>query len=222
MTSLPVPTTRARGHRRRRSTSAAHRDRGGGWSTSSPIGSKSLAELLTSDAGRLVLRNRIRGQLHQGTIATMKVIEYAEAGHQDADRALRELAIEMIGRREEMPTELANYVQRALDRAPTTSPQGRNIADTWLRDIGIAVMVNLAMERWHLLASRNRATRHPSASSVVATALRGRGLLMTEWQVATIFREYAPTWHSGCTHQCRMFDVYDTGLKRDYLDLRFR
>ena len=78
----------------------------------------------------------------------MQVIAAAEAGHQDADLALRELAAEYLSSREEMPTELAAYVQRALLQPPVTYPPGRNIADTWMRDIGIAVLVQLAKERW--------------------------------------------------------------------------
>ena len=34
----------------------------------------------------------------------------------------------------------------ALLQPPVTCPPGRNIADTWLRDVGIAVMATLAVE----------------------------------------------------------------------------
>src|SRR5262249_5348731 len=120
----------------------------------------------------------------------MQVIAAAEAGHQDADLGLREVAAEYISRREEMPTELANYVQRALLQPPVTYPQGRNIADTWLRDIGIAVMVSLAMARWNLPASRSH-TRKPSSNGLsacylVALALTGRGHAIRERQVERI------------------------------------
>src|SRR5262249_55400075 len=97
----------------------------------------------------------------------MQVIATAEAGHQDADLALRELAAEYISRREEMPTELANYVQRALMLPPVTYPPGRNIVDTWLRDVGIAVMVSLTMVRWELPASRSH-SRKPASKRLSA------------------------------------------------------
>jgi hypothetical protein len=122
-----------------------------------------VGEALTADAARLTLRRFIRETLRQGTIPTMQVIAAAEAGHQDADMALREAAAEYISRREEMPTEIANYVQRALVMPPVTYPPGRNLADTWLRDVGIAVIVQLAVERWRLTATRNRASSKPSA-----------------------------------------------------------
>jgi hypothetical protein len=126
-----------------------------------------VAAMLTADAARLTLRRHIREMLRQGTIPTMQVIAAAEAGHQDADMALREAAAEYISRREEMPTEIANYVQRALVMPPVTYPPGRNLADTWLRDVGIAVIVQLAVERWRLPATATapRPNRPPATWS---------------------------------------------------------
>ena len=154
-----------------------------------------VAQLLTSEAAHLVLRNHIRVRLRLGTIPRMQVIAAAEAGHQDADLALRELAAEHISRREEMPTELANYVQRALVLPPVTYPPGRNLADTWLRDIGVAVMVQLAMERWNLPASRSH-SRKPestrlSACYLVALALNKRSYAIRERQVERIHANHS-------------------------------
>jgi hypothetical protein len=130
-----------------------------------------VGEALTAEAGRKVLRHYIHERLRQGTIPTMQIIAAAEAGHQDADLALRELAAEYIDHREEMPTALTNYVQRALLRPPVAYPPGRNLADTWLRDVCVAVLVRLAVERWNLPATRNRASKRPSACYVVSRAL---------------------------------------------------
>jgi hypothetical protein len=148
-----------------------------------------VAQMLTTEAAHLVLRRHIREIVRQGTIPTMQVIEAAEAGHQDADLALRELAAEYLSRREEMPTELANYVQRALLQPPVTYPPGRNIADTWMRDVGVATLVLLAVERWrpHLPATRNRASKRLSACYVVSIALVKRGHNVGERQVERIF-----------------------------------
>jgi hypothetical protein len=146
-----------------------------------------VAAMLTTEAARLTLRKYIRETLRQGTVPTMRVIAAAEAGHQDADMALREAAAEYISRREEMPTEIANYVQRALVMPPVTYPPGRNLADTWLRDIGIAVIVRLAIERWHLPATRNRASTKPSACYVVSLALGRRRHNVAERQVERIY-----------------------------------
>ncbi len=148
-----------------------------------------VGEAMTAEAARTTLRNYIRGMLRRGTIPTMRVIAAAEAGHQDADMALREVAAEYIDRREEMPTALANYVQRALVMPPVSYPPGRNLADTWLRDVCVAVLVHLVVERWHLRATRNRASERHSACSVVALALVGR-INVGEQQVERIYREH--------------------------------
>src|SRR6266511_3346694 len=116
-----------------------------------------VGEAMTAEAARTTLRNYIRGMLRRGTIPTMRVIAAAEAGHQDADMALREVAAEYIDRRVVMPT--------------VSYPPGRNLADTWLRDVCVAVLVHLVVERWHLRATRNRASERHSACSVVALAL---------------------------------------------------
>jgi hypothetical protein len=149
-----------------------------------------IAKMLTTEAAHRVLRKHIREMVRQGTIPTMQVIAAARAGHQDADLALRELAVETLDRGEPLPTALGAYVQEALIRAPVTYPPGRNLADTWLRDIGIAVLAILAAERWQLRATRNRATARPSACSVVAAGLERRGFKIGERQVERIVQDH--------------------------------
>jgi|SoiMethySBSTD1v2_1073268.scaffolds.fasta_scaffold1049621_1 hypothetical protein len=143
--------------------------------------------MLTSDAGHLLLRNHLRRMLREGVIETLKVVTAAEQGHQDADLALRELGAEMLDRGEMPNATLRSYLVKALVTAPVRYPPGRNIADTWVRDIGIAVMVAMVMAHWpHLKATRNRAAKRPSASTIVALALSKRGFSLTEWQVERI------------------------------------
>jgi hypothetical protein len=147
-----------------------------------------VGAMLTSDAGHLLLRNHIRKTLREGAIETLKVIAAAEQGHRDADLALRELGAEMLDRGEMPNATLRSYLVKALVMAPVSYPPGRNIADTWLRDIGIAVMVSLAKMHWpHLRPTRNRASKRPSHSTIVALALSKRGYSLTEWQVGRIF-----------------------------------
>jgi hypothetical protein len=147
-----------------------------------------VAEMLTSEAARLVMRRHIREMVRAGTIPTMQVIEAATAGHEEADMALRELAAEIIDRGDPLPTALGAYVQKALLMAPVAYPPGRNIVDTWLRDVGIAVLVSLTIERWpHLKVTRNRASKRPSACVLVSLALVQRGHNVGERQVERIF-----------------------------------
>ena|SRR5215212_2561968 len=149
-----------------------------------------ISALMTTEAARIVLRDHIRATVRAGTLPTMQVIAAARAGHQDADMALRELIAETIDRREDLPTALAGYAQEAVFRGPTNYPPGRNLADTWLRDIAIAVLVCLAAETWHLKPTRNRASKRPSACSIVAAALNRRGHNITEQHVGRIFSNH--------------------------------
>lgn len=146
-----------------------------------------VSALLTTEAARIVLRDHIRAMVRAGTLPTMQVIEAARAGHEEADMALRELSVEMLDRGELPPAALRAYAQEALIKPPATYPAGRNIADTWLRDVAIAVLVAMAAERWDLKPARNRASNRPSACSVVARALTRRGHNIGERQVERIF-----------------------------------
>ena len=150
-----------------------------------------VGAVLTSDAGHLLLRNQIRKMLREGAIETLKVVTAAEQGHQDADFALRELGAEMLDRGEMPNATLRSYLVKALVTAPVHYPPGRNIADTWVRDIGIAVMVAMVKMHWpYLTVTRNRATKRPSASTIVALALRKHGHSLTEWQVERVFGDH--------------------------------
>jgi hypothetical protein len=150
-----------------------------------------VAAALTSEFGHRLLRNDIRGRLQAGTIETLKLIAAAEQGHQDADLALREFGAEMLDRGEMPDATLRAYLVKALVAAPVTYPPGRNIADTWIRDIAISVLVALAMMHWpHLKATRNRASKRFSISTIAALALTKRGHPLSEWQVGRIHGEH--------------------------------
>ena len=149
-----------------------------------------VKDKLESETGRQVLRTTIVEKLRAGAVSRIKVIAAAEAGHQDADLALREFAAECISRRQEMPTELAAFVQKALLQPPVSYPSGRNLADTWMRDIGIAVLVQLTMDRWRLPKSRSHISKNPerlSACYLVGLALVRHGINLGERRVEKIF-----------------------------------
>jgi hypothetical protein len=150
-----------------------------------------VAQMLTSETGHLMLRKGIQEALQKGTIGVLQVIEAARAGHEDADLALRQLIIEKLDRHEDLPVSLASYNQEALFRGPTIYPAGRNIADTWTRDIGIAVLVALAIAHWPpLRPTRNRASKRPSGCSLVTAALNMRGHPLGERHVERIFADH--------------------------------
>ena len=89
--------------------------------------------MFTTEAGHLILRKYFRALIGAGTISTTQVIAAARSGNRDADRALREVAAEMLDRGVLPPTLLRTYAQDALLQPQVTYTQGRNIGDTWSR-----------------------------------------------------------------------------------------
>jgi hypothetical protein len=151
-----------------------------------------LAEALKKETNRAVLRNHIKEMIRQGTLPAIRVVEAARDGHEDADRALRDLGKEALepGQREVLPVTVLAYVQEALDRPPVNYGPGRNLADSWMRDIAFSVMVALAVDRWKVRATRNDASKHPSGCSLVSNALERRGIIVGERQLERIYGNF--------------------------------
>ena len=174
---------------------------------------------LRSDTSRLLVRDAIRHSLRKGTIPLMRVITAAEAGHPDPDLALRAEAAECINRKEEMPTELANYAQRALMRPPVSYRRGRNLVDTWTRDHGIYFLVLQTHSRWNVSISRSH-SRKPNAKEplsacyLVALALNKRRYLIQERQVERIFSDFVSAKTAKrLSASIPLFDADDISLK---------
>jgi hypothetical protein len=145
---------------------------------------------MTADAARKIIEHNICERLQAGTLATATVIAMADAGHQGADLALRAYAATFIdhGREAELSAQVRAYVVQSLLRPFVTYPKGHNVIDTFTRDIGIAVMVSLAAERWAMPPTRGRSTEDPAAAYFVALALRQRGIAkLKEQQVSRIY-----------------------------------
>ena len=146
-----------------------------------------LGERLKSDWGRQRLREYIRQKLAQGTLPTMDVIAAARAGNEDADIALRELAVEMLDRGEMPPAALRAYTMEVLRRGPAAVSQGRVFADDFARDLAIAAMVTLAAHCWDdLRATRNLASKKHSCASLLSIALNRKGHPLSEARVNKI------------------------------------
>ena len=178
-----------------------------------------IAVGLTSDTSHSLVRDAIRDILRKGTIPLMRVIAAAEAGYRDADLALREEAAECINRREEMPTELANYAQRALMRPLVSYRRGRDLVDTWTRDHGIYFLVSQTHSRWNVPVSRSH-SRKPNAKEplsacyLVVLALNKRGYLIQERQVERIFGDFVSAKTAKrLSASIPLFDADDTPLK---------
>ena len=147
-----------------------------------------IGVMFTTEAGHLMLRIYFRALIGAGTIS--RVIAAARSGNRDADRALREVAAEMLDRGVLPSTLLRTYAQDALLQPQVTYPQGRNIGDTWSRDLIIAGLVGAASRSWHLPKTRSHTSKKPnrlSACYLVAKALGRRRINLSERRVETIF-----------------------------------
>src|SRR5688572_16560358 len=67
-------------------------------------------DVLHPEAGRINLRRMLKQVALNHPLRMMWVIDNARAGWDDADLALRELAIEIVDRGEALPTALGAYV----------------------------------------------------------------------------------------------------------------
>ena len=88
------------------------------------------------------------------------------------------------------PTLLRAYAQDALLQPQVTYTQGRNIGDTWSRDLIIAGLVGTASRSWHLPNTRShhsKKTDRLSTCYLVAKALGRHGVNLGERRVEKIF-----------------------------------
>jgi hypothetical protein len=150
-----------------------------------------IAEKMKSEHAHAMLRDHIREMLRQGTLPTMAVIAAARQGNEDADFALRKRIAEAIDNDEKLPTSLKAFNQEALFSPPLgRGRRGDNITDLYVRDLGIAIMVGMAVMFFGLRPGRNRVSKQPSASHIVALALKRRGFKLSEWQIEKIFGQF--------------------------------
>jgi hypothetical protein len=149
--------------------------------------------LLSTENSHLRMQAQFKALIRQGTIPTVKVIGLANDGVADAHFALLQVAAEMIDRGEQLPATIAGYAVQHLGKPPPPRRKRRDGVDNWLRDQCIAVLVALAVERWHphLPMSRNRASQWPSACSLVSAVLVRRRINVSERRVEKIFRQLA-------------------------------
>lgn len=144
-----------------------------------------VADMMTSEAWRQLLRASVRKAVLGGTLPVLQVTKAAET-NREIDLALRELVAEQLDVAGDIATTTAwrSYVQRMALRDITPDARGRK-DDNVRRDIGVAVLMTITMARWPYL-------RKHRAGDIVAKALSRR-------HVAGI----------GHKQAVRLFDQYD-------------
>jgi hypothetical protein len=148
--------------------------------------------LIRHKMSRDELAAALRDSLRAGNLSvTLKAIEAAEQ-HKDelADSVLRFTYAEMANRHEPMSQQLRAFGERAVLRPPVKrKPGAHGPYDDWLRNVHIALLVELACLDFGLHPQRNRAqrrARQPSGCSVVTAGLARNGIHLDERTVENI------------------------------------
>jgi hypothetical protein len=120
----------------------------------------------------------------------MDAVQFARAGFELWEDVLRNLLLEYKNqnRTEQMPTYLRAYDMELTRGASYSRRSGRHRADQLLRNLVLAVIIAMVIERFELRPTRNIASSRPSACSVVARALELEGMAMSEPAVVQIWK----------------------------------
>jgi hypothetical protein len=146
---------------------------------------------MSAEDPREWLEATLRDFLQRDLIDRLKVIASADAGDEIADAALGYVFHSMMARGEKPPASMVAYEARARLRGPNKRSVGRNAwYDNWRRDIGIAVLVFLTIERFELNPTRHQPPKpkaRPSACSIVTVALGRVRINVEERRVQNIW-----------------------------------
>lgn len=123
--------------------------------------------MLDEGDNRAFARHTMKGHALAHPLNMMKIVDYAWAGWDLADEALRELIIEFEYRSETKPPPLANYAME-IARGSLRRPPGPKKSDHFLRDIALMMVVESVGQKFRLKPTRSRTSKRPSACSIVA------------------------------------------------------
>jgi hypothetical protein len=149
-----------------------------------------FAGMITTEACRNHLQQGLYELLHAGTLAVAQVREWAEGGNPAADLALRRYAAEQIDQGRET-VQLKDFaIKRLLDPFILNYSKGHTLADTWVRDIVIRVIMDVVSDETGLPPTRGRVTKAPSVGSFVHLLAQKRSWRLREQQINRIYHGY--------------------------------
>ena len=123
----------------------------------------------------------------------LQVIEAAEAGDHVAHNSLVKMYWSMVNAGETPPMFVASYVGRANLRPLPRRPRGKHTPRQYLhRDQTLMALIVLACLRFNLQPTLNRETKragHPCGASLVARAVRRRGIKISESRLANMWTQ---------------------------------
>lgn len=118
----------------------------------------------------------------------MDAVQFARAGFELWEDVLREMILEYKNQNREMPTYLRAYDMELTRGARYSRRSGRHRADFLLRNLILAVIIAMVIERFELRPYHNIASSKPCACSIVAQALTLEGMAMEYENVKQIWR----------------------------------
>jgi hypothetical protein len=153
-----------------------------------------------ANGGAVLINQLVRLILNGEARHALIVIDWARAGWEPADLAIRNVLAEYAHRGVLPPPFLTEYLVRSLIESPSSSlSRGRNKMSNLLFDIALVTLVMTLCERFGLNPTRNpSARRRPSACSIVAQAASEAGLHRGgESAMNRIWKRYAPALTPG-------------------------
>lgn len=144
------------------------------------------------EAGRVLLRRIMRSFADLDGAATLALINFAKAGWDDADLAIRQLITERLDRGEPLGSFLSAYNAEILNGYTVRAPRGSKPATNIVADMAIVCVMLELINRFGLKPTRI-SRRRPSAASVTAQALAETGLHRGgEDAVTKVWQRYGP------------------------------
>jgi len=141
------------------------------WARNTPIDMGGLdVRFFEADDARRFVRQIVKQYALNRPGNMMKIADFARAGWDIADEALRDLILDFVQRGEPLPTYLAAYNMEVV-RGGFRRRSGPKKADRLFRDIALMMVVENVGRRFGLRPTRNRASKRPSACSIVAQAM---------------------------------------------------
>jgi hypothetical protein len=125
--------------------------------------------ILHPDVGEIFARQALKFKALSGALGMLWVIEFARAGWDEADLALRELAIELMHCKQ-CPPMLEGYAMEAL-KTPYRRKRGRRKSTNFVQDFMLAALMADLIQKFGLHPTRKTDAHRDSACDIVAVAV---------------------------------------------------
>jgi hypothetical protein len=126
--------------------------------------------ILHQDAGEIFARRVLQLKALSGALGMLCVIEFARAGWDEADLALRELAMELMHRKQ-CPPMLEAYAMEAL-KTPYRRKRGRRKSTNLVQDVMLTALMADLVRKFSLHPTRKTDAHRDSACDILVVAVK--------------------------------------------------